>query len=163
MAVIALLLCAGCNRSGLSWTFRGAAEDAFTALREAENTQDMQAINRADVAIAEARAKVKNNRDVQMADVLAWYAILVHRRDRWWTRNWRQVCGREVELYLAGEEQGTTRISGEDVPVTRGSCQTAAFQMMAADCRRAGLDLKACMPPSAAAARLPGGASVPGN
>jgi hypothetical protein len=146
LTAVLIVLCAGCNRTGLSTAFRKSAEQAYEQLRTAEAGDDPAALDRAEKAIAEAKAKKDTRADWQLVDVLDWYAILVHRRNRARTLAWRQMCAKEVELYFAGEQAGSTRIGNTDVTVARGSCQGAAFEMMAQDCRQWAGSPSECLP-----------------
>jgi hypothetical protein len=115
----------------------------------AESSDDPAAVDRAEKAIAEAKVKKDTRTDWQLVDVLDWYAMLVHRRDRARTLAWRQMCAKEVELYFAGEQAGFARIGNSDMVVARGACQGAAFEMMAQDCRRWGGSPSECLPDAA--------------
>jgi hypothetical protein len=146
LTAVLIVLCAGCNRTGLSRAFRKSAEQAYEQLRIAETSDDPAAVERAEKAIAEAKAKKDTRADWQLVDVLDWYAILVHRRNRARTLAWRQMCAKEVELYFAGEQTGLTQIGDSEVPVARGACQGAAFEMMVQDCRHWGGSPSECLP-----------------
>ena len=140
-----LLLGCGCDRSGFSKQFREPADEATQRMRQADASGSAFDVEQADHALAEAKAASQTPRDVQFADFLDWYSILLHRRDRERTRMWRQLCAREARLYFDGQASGYARVSGEDVRVVRGSCQNAALQMMREDCLRSGGPLSACV------------------
>ncbi len=138
--VLALAVCTGCNRGGLSHAFRGAANDALDQLRQVDGSESRQALDAADAAVVTARTKVKTKQDLRTADVLDWYDTLLHRSDRQRTRNWRAVCDGEAQMYLDGHSKGEAEVWSDlglnKVPVRRGDCQAAFFQMLTEDCRR---------------------------
>ncbi|MFB3813057.1 MAG: hypothetical protein ACE14L_03015 [Terriglobales bacterium] len=170
------MLLPACNRGGHSRKFRNAAEEALKSLRAANNTESASALEQAEAAIAEAKSKITTNQDLHTADVLAWYATLLHRRDRRRTENWRAICDAEVQMLLDAAPTGRARIRGSsaavpeagpaspavappsrlqatsqghtEVPVNRGDCQAAFFQMLAEDCA-AHADPASCNPPAA--------------
>jgi hypothetical protein len=144
IVVVAVLLLAGCDRSGLSSKFRRSAEHAFEVLAKADEAMGPADMTAADQALAETKALAENAADLRMAEALDWYSILVRRRDRERTKDWRQLCAREVQLYLTGDSSGSVRISGEDRRVDRGTCQKSAFQMMNEDCVRTGRPADSC-------------------
>ncbi len=136
---MALAVCAGCNRGGLSYGFRRAASEALEQLRQVDEGELRQSLDAADAAVAAARAKVKTKQDLRTADVLDWYDTLLHRSDRHRTRNWRAVCDGEAQMYLEGRSKGQAEVWSDlglnKVTVKRGDCQAAFFQMLTEDCR----------------------------
>jgi hypothetical protein len=77
---------------------------------------------------------------LKVAEVLAWYSIVLHRHDVRRTENWRNICNAELQAYFTGEEQHAAEIWGGDkserISVRRGACEQAALQMMKQDCDR---------------------------
>jgi hypothetical protein len=142
-------LCTACDHSGLSSQFRKPASAAAEWLNKVDASGTTAELEQADGAIAEAKAASRTQQDVQLADALDWYSILLHRRDRERTKRWRQICAREVELYFAGQPEGYKRISGEDVHVLRGSCQDVALQMLREDCLQSGHPSECTLPADA--------------
>ena len=138
MMIAVLLLATGCNRSGLSRSFRSEAGTTLKLIHQAEQQQSRESIAAADTAVQSARAKAENNLDMKTADVLGWYDILLHRHDFQRTQNWRTLCDVEVQLYLAGENSRSAEVwngyKWESTAVTRGACEQAAFAMMKQDC-----------------------------
>ncbi len=160
MIVALLLVAVGCNRSGLSRSFRSEANPALDLIHQAEQKQTREAIDAADSAVQKARAKASNNLDMKTADVLGWYDILLHRRDFARTENWRKLCDVEVKLYFTGKDSGSAeQVNGYDhstVTVRRGACEQAAFTMMKQDCEelvaRGSIKPSECQPASTTAA-----------
>jgi hypothetical protein len=146
-AVLALLLCTGCDRSGLSKQFRKPALDALERIRHSDESGGAMDLEQADRAIVEAKAVTANPQDMQMADFMDWYSTVLHRHDRDRTKPWRQLCNWEAGLYLEGRQSGLVRAGGQEVRVVRGSCQKAAFEMMQEDCLRTGRSAADCVPP----------------
>jgi hypothetical protein len=126
---------------------RKASGRALELVSKAEASGSTFDLAEADRAIGEAKTKMTTKQDVQLTDVLDWYSILLHRRDRERTAVWRQLCAQEVRLYLSGEPEGQIQIGTAPVRVTRGACQAAAFHMMAEDCRQMGRSTPECAAP----------------
>ena len=144
VAGLTLLLLA-CDHSGLSKEFRKVVEKkAVIALAQADDSPPGASLAAVDAALAEAKPLMQTATDVRMAEVLDWYSILLRRRDRERTKVWRQLCAREVQLYLSGDPSGSVRIGEEDRRVDRGACQATVFQMMTEDCIAAGRPAEEC-------------------
>lgn len=139
-ALLGVLMAAAACTGGLSYGFRRSAKEALAQLRQAADAESRPSLEAADAAVSAARAKVKTKQDLRTADVLDWYATLLHRSDRHRTRNWCAICDGEAQMYLDGKTTGYARIWTDTglnpVAVKRGDCQTAFFQMLAEDCAR---------------------------
>jgi hypothetical protein len=136
---MALLLGVACSRGGLSREFRNAAKQAQQKLRSAGEAGG-GAVTDADIAVTAAKAKTKTSPDLKTAEVLDWYAILLHRQNLERTANWRKICDSELQLWLDGKDAGSAEVwqgyKFEPVAVARGDCQKAAYQMMREDCEQ---------------------------